>query len=144
MGGKSKLNINLFISRCALLVFSLAFSSSFALAKSPVVVLVGLDSKLHSSSVEVSNEDFDRMMHDTLLTVQDSMLSSLNSAEHSQGRTRDFAETFDAAPSPYWMLRTLVVGVAASVNAGLGPIFSVSATPRIRLIFTNSTDPTLP
>jgi hypothetical protein len=43
-----------------------------------------------------------------------------------------------------WRLRALGVGVGLNGNFGLGPIVSVSASPRLILVFTNSSQPSFP
>jgi hypothetical protein len=43
-----------------------------------------------------------------------------------------------------WLLRTVAIGIGAGVEAGLGPIIHASAKTRIRLVYTNSTNPVFP
>jgi hypothetical protein len=45
---------------------------------------------------------------------------------------------------PGWMLRHVAVGVGVSATVGLGPIYSLTAKPRIRMVFSNSTHPEHP
>jgi hypothetical protein len=64
-----------------------------------------------------------------MTTVNDSTLPSLKAQERN------------APPRSRWMLRDIVVGIGLSFSAGLGPIFSLTASPRLRFIFSNSTHP---
>ena len=43
-----------------------------------------------------------------------------------------------------WMMRTVIVGVGGTVETGFDPVFKVGATARLRMAFSNSSDPALP
>lgn len=43
-----------------------------------------------------------------------------------------------------WRLRTLAVGLGLSGVIGLGPIISATVAAKLRLVFTNSSNPTFP
>lgn len=43
-----------------------------------------------------------------------------------------------------WRLRTVVVGVGLGLSVGVGPILELNATPRFRLLFSNSVEPIFP
>jgi hypothetical protein len=43
-----------------------------------------------------------------------------------------------------WGLQTIGVGIGASAQAGLGPLWNITATPRVRLIFTRGANPVYP
>ena len=44
----------------------------------------------------------------------------------------------------HWKLQTLVVGVGLGAEFGVGPVLKVKASPRLRVVFSRSTDPVLP
>jgi hypothetical protein len=64
-------------------------------------------------------------------TIQDSLLPVLE------------AHSAAVQPSP-WEVQTIGVGLGATMQAGLGPIWNVSAAPRVRLVFTRGLNPVYP
>ena len=49
-----------------------------------------------------------------------------------------------APDSGAWRLHTVIVGVGIAAQVGLGPIFSITAKPRIRLLYTRADAPVFP
>lgn len=67
------------------------------------------------------------------------VISSLTKSTHKVLR-----EQPAKAPEGDWFLRNVIVGVGLNFSAGFGPILKVSAAPRVRLCFSNSTQPRMP
>lgn len=91
------------------------------------ILLVGLDEKDNPAEAVLSRKDYADKVGKALATVQESSVPVLESRNASSG----------------FMLRTLVIGIGVSAEAGIGP-FKVGAVPRFRVAFTNSSDPSLP
>lgn len=99
-------------------------STSFAKG----IPLIGLNRDGKQVSVSVSQSDFEKQMKEIATSVHESAMPAL--LQHSRGH--------------YWMLRTLVIGVGLQLDAGLGPILSITTKPRFRLVYTNSSAPFFP
>ena len=76
----------------------------------------------------VSRQEYTRRLARLVAATQESVMPALKAARERQG----------------WKLRTVVVGVGLNASLGLGPIFTLNATPRFRLGFSNNNDPAFP
>lgn len=79
-----------------------------------------------------------------LVPVSDFEGSLKNAVETIQSSILPVLERHEKTPSLNWSLQTIGVGIGASAQAGLGPIWNVSAAPRVRLVFTRSPNPVYP
>ena len=92
------------------------------------IPVIGVDQNGNPTQVMVSEKDYTDRLTTLISSVQDSALPVLNRREVHKP----------------WMLRTLVFGIGVNAEVGVGPLIKVGAYPRTRLVFSNSTDPTLP
>ena len=92
------------------------------------VPVIQLDRDGNPEQVKIDGKDYTARLKGVMQTFHDSALPALSSTEANNN----------------WMLRVVLVGVGVNTSFGLGPIFSIGAAPRVRLLFTNSTDPVLP
>lgn len=92
--------------------------------------IVGLDALRKSAVKTVSLSDYESSIGAAFSSVQDSITPALD-AHSSQRKSA-------------WSVRTIAVGIAVNAQVGIGPIFSVSATPHLRLIYSNSKSPVYP
>ena len=107
----------------ALLGAAVAFSA----CNPDEIPLVGLDASGNSVELGVSKSKYTERMGTLISTVNESAIPAL--------AHRPAAKALQ--------LRTVVVGVGISTEIGLGP-FKVGAVPRVRVAFTNSSDPVVP
>lgn len=103
----------------AVLVAGNAFASS--------IPMVGSDLNGEPAIVNVPQNEYVERLKSVLINANDSVVPFLQKREAKPG----------------WMLRTVVVGLGVSTEIGIGP-FKVGATPRSRLVFTNSSNPMVP
>lgn len=104
-----------------------------ALCRADTLPVVGLDREGKQVGVALESGEYARVLSDIVSTVHDSALSALGRQSSSS-----------TAADTVWMLRDVVIGVGVTFSAGLGPIYSVTAAPRIRLCYSNSTHPKFP
>jgi hypothetical protein len=96
------------------------------------VAVVGLDKAGNAIQRSIPAAVYTRSMAATFSAVHRSLLPSL-------------ALRIEPAPKQKaWRLRALGVGLGLSGSIGLGPIISVTASPKLRLVFTNSANPVYP
>jgi hypothetical protein len=105
-----------------------------ALSRADTLPVVGLDREGKQVGVALESGEYARVLGDIVSTVHDSALSAL-------GRQ---ASSSSSAADTEWMLRDVVIGVGVTFSAGLGPIYSATAAPRVRLCYSNSTHPKFP
>ena len=91
------------------------------------IPVIGMDKNGNPGQVWIGGEDYTSRLGAVLTSVNDSVLPVVNAQSASKS----------------WMLRTVTVGVGVTTEVGIGP-WKVGAVPRARLIFSNSSDPTLP
>jgi hypothetical protein len=91
------------------------------------VPAIAFDADGNPTQVLVPHKEYSKRLMALTSTVQDTAIPVLTQHE---GRAR-------------WGVRTLSFGIGVNAQIGVGP-FSVGAYPRVRLIFSNSTDPTMP
>jgi hypothetical protein len=98
------------------------------------VIVIGIDALGKSVGVDLPADRYRQSLVAGLSAVNSSIRPALSEKV--------------ALPNPSsqktWNLRTIGVGVGLKGEIGLGPIFSISLSPRLRLIFTNSVDPIYP
>jgi hypothetical protein len=111
------------------LMLQIAAPPSFA----GTIPVVGLDQNHQPQSVRIPEEQYTGLLRELAGSVSRSTLATLES--------RDKA---DLAKETYWMLRDVCVGLGLNFSIGLGPIWSLSAAPRVRFGFSNSTHPKIP
>ncbi len=93
--------------------------------------IVGLDSNGRPTAMEISPGNFSQTIATVVTSVQSSIEPALVLHE-------------DAAPVSPYELRTVSVGTTISGSLGLGPIWSIGGIARLRLVFSNSTNPVYP
>jgi hypothetical protein len=97
------------------------------------IVVMGLNATEHGTGKKVSLAAYHTALSSALTAVHDSILPSLQESSRIPPALR---KTLD--------LRVVAVGVGLTGEVGLGPLFNIDVRPRIRLIFTNSTNPIYP
>jgi hypothetical protein len=123
----------LFVEALLLAAFvSVDYRASADSAQDDAVSIVGLDAGLHSVERALPVQDLQKGMGQALSAVRDSILPALA------------AQAIQKTSAPRWRLRSIGVGVGLTGQLGLGSIWSISATPRIRLVFSNSQTPVYP
>ncbi len=132
---KTEVRLGLFLVLCGLLnaIPSRPTRADDARAVSAVPV-VGLDADMKSVVKTIPLESYQRSLASAFAAVQDSLAVALSEGAQSAGDQERAA----------WRIQTIAVGVGVSGQMGLGPIWSVTASPRIRLVFTNSPSPIYP
>jgi len=98
------------------------------------IPVIGTDANGNPAQVEVPGPVYSSRLNTVLTSIQDSVIPVLNE--------RDAAASERTTAQP-WLLRTMAFGVGVNAEIGVGPI-TIGALPRTRLVFTNSTDPSLP
>ena len=102
-----------------------------AMAQAESIPVVGLDKNNKEKAVMVTESEFMTVVGDVINSVNDSTIQTLQKQD-------------SGAFVPYWMLRDVCVGLGFTFSAGLGPIWSMTAAPRVRLGYSNSTHPVIP
>lgn len=96
------------------------------------VAVVGLDKAGNQVVRSIPAAVYTKSMTAAFSAVHRSMLPVLaDRVEPARGR-------------PAWRLRTLGVGLGLAGTIGLGPLISATAAAKLRLVFTNSANPTFP
>ena len=124
-------------------IFALAKPSPTRAQTSPV--LSGPD--LEASTVPVvSLDELGRSQVKMLPTARyRSAMSSASSAVHdSVVAVLDEHSERQAKAGQRWTLQTIGVGLGLTGQIGLGPLVSITASPRVRFIFSNSKSPVYP
>jgi hypothetical protein len=96
------------------------------------IALVGIDSNGNSVETTLSSDEYLKRLSGAMEAVTSSTLEGLR-------QTRPLFKG-----SKPWKVRTVVVGVGAELEAGVGPILKLKAAPRFKLAFSDSNDPALP
>jgi hypothetical protein len=99
-----------------------------SLAQAADIPVIRLDENGNPVQVKMNGKDYSDRLKATLHTMHDSTLPALHNTEANSG----------------WGLRTVLVGVGVNAVWGIGKLVQFGANPRVRLLFTNSTDPQLP
>lgn len=111
-------------------LFTLLLSSLFVLSSCRSITglpIIGEDGEGRPKTFFVKEKLFVSNTQDLLDSVQETTLLSLEKNQSHQ-----------------WLLRTAVVGLGVKFEVGVGPIIKVSATPKIRMAFSNSQQPVIP
>lgn len=95
---------------------------------SDTVPVITTDKNGKPAVVEVSTKEYSSRYRSTVSTMNDSLMAALD---------------VSANKNQQWHLRTITVGLGINMEFGMGP-FKVAAVPKSRLIFTNSTTPSIP
>ncbi len=98
-------------------------------ARANSVPMVGLDDSGNEVTFETSDSEYSDRLTSILSSVDGSVRESMRSASDSPG---------------HWLIRSFSVGIGLGVEVGIGPIIKVKASPRIRMIYSNSQDPVIP
>jgi hypothetical protein len=117
----------------AVLVLYLGSFASFSAlgAEMDQVPVIGLDENEAAVVNTIPLEKFQETMKTAFSAVQGSLLSVLDAHEASLKATS-------------WRLQTIGIGIGLQGQLGLGPVWNITASPRLRLIFTNSNQPVYP
>src|SRR4051812_4624307 len=91
------------------------------------IPVIGFNEKGEPAQILILEKEYTKRFTALTQSVQDSAVPVLDKHESRSA----------------WMLRTLSFGIGMNAEIGIGP-FKVGAFPRMRLIFTNSSEPTLP
>jgi hypothetical protein len=78
------------------------------------------------------------------LDYSQSVAAVVNTVQGSITPTLEAEDVSTAVATPKWSLRTIAVGCTITSQIGLGPIWSISPSARLRIIFSNSTSPVYP
>lgn len=92
------------------------------------IAIVGLDSKGKPMDFFVDPKQYSDKLGELLSSVSDSTMPVLQ----------------DLPESKKWGLRTVLVGLGLNMEAGIEPILKVSASPKLKVVFSNSKKPSIP
>lgn len=106
---------------CCLLLSTSAFAEN-------TIPVITEDANGNPMVTEVSATEYSARYRATVSTMNDSLMNAIN---------------VSANKNMNWHLRTIAVGIGINMEIGVGPL-KVGAVPKSRLIFTNSTNPSLP
>jgi hypothetical protein len=125
-----------------------------AIAQAADVRMIGLDEDGKSVEVVVPKNEYTNRLTHLLGAARDSAAPVLSevAARNRDAATSGSGNGGAASGAPAagadsqnpWILRTVVVGMGVSGTIGLGPIIQLTATPRFRVGFTNSSDVAIP
>ncbi|MGK5081660.1 hypothetical protein WDW37_00020 [Bdellovibrionota bacterium FG-1] len=107
---------------------ALTAHSAFSRGLSPVA-LIGLGDSGQNGFRSISPGSYRDQMEVAVQSVHESVFPELACTRNPDGPLR---------------LNTVVVGFAINTQVGLGPIFSISGKPRIRLLYSRARIPTFP
>jgi hypothetical protein len=93
------------------------------------IPVIATDDQGNNQVIEVLKADYVSRLNHSVTAVNDSLIDAFNATSLNQ--------------STSWHLRTVGIGLGSTVEIGLGK-FKLGATPRVRLLFTNSKTPSLP
>jgi hypothetical protein len=94
------------------------------------IPIVGLDERGSASVKLIPHSVYQKSLREAYSTVHESAISALESQKQD--------------PHSSWTLQTIGIGVGLCLQAGLGPIYSVSGSGRIRFVFSNALNPVYP
>jgi len=115
------------MSKTILTVFVLLFSIQ-AYCSEDDIPLVGIDKAGSPIQIFVPKKDYQKKFSQLISSVNDSTMPVLEKRNLFQK----------------WSLRTIVVGISVTLEAGFSPIFKLGLLPRFRILFSNSKDAVLP
>ena len=91
------------------------------------IPMIGIDANGNPAQAFAPESEYSKRLIAVASSVQDSTLPVLNQLEgHSA-----------------WILRNISIGIGVNAEIGIGP-FKIGAFPRFRMVFTNSSEPSLP
>lgn len=109
-----------------LLSFAFMQASRASEAAADKILLIGLDAQRNQTLNEIPASEYRRNLSLAFSAVNNSILPSLRGLESRSTKQRA------------WHFSSVAVGLGLSAQLGLGPIFSITAYTRLRLIFANS------
>lgn len=98
------------------------------------VAVIGINTLGQAVTHEVPVDVYTEVLATAVSSVQGAIIPALRSAEGQRSLSSQKS----------WQLRTVGVGVGLSGQIGMGPIINVTLSSQLRLVFTNSTEPTYP
>lgn len=117
--------------RLAVLALSLSLVAASGCMDPSDFPVIGIDADGNATQVLISENDYSSKLTATVSAYQDSALPVL--------QKRPVA----GAAGP-WMLRTVAVGIGINTEIGVGDLVKIGAAPKLRLVFSNSSDPVVP
>lgn len=113
-----------------LLVPGVSYSNGSVGSSSAAIAMIGLDDSNNPVALTLSPQEYQGRLSAALIALRDAVVPSLTSG------------VSNAASA--WKLRTVVAGVGVAAQVGIGPIVTIKAAPRFRIVFGDSTDPAVP
>lgn len=117
--------------RCFLVLASLSRPAAAAPLEDQVIV-IRLDSTREASAIAVPEADYRRIVSTALTSVNQSMIPVLEKRRSAEP---------SSAPM---VLNSLGVGLNLAAQIGLGPLLSITVSPQLRLVYTDSDNPVFP
>jgi len=133
---KIRTGIKTFIALTWMALLPLARHSQEATSDDSIAI-IGLDQEGQAVTKWVPKKIWNDHLLGSLNAVQDSLRPSLLRLDENAYIKNN--ESFKA-----WELRTIAIGVGLNAQFGLGPLFSVTLSPKFKLIFSNSRNPVYP
>ncbi len=121
---------------------SAMFADAGDRSRAAKVTVIGIDALGKAVGMDLPADRYQQSLAAGLSAVNTSIRPALS--EKSAQPERTSPATGPTTGQKSWNLRTIGVGVGLKGEIGLGPLFSVSLSPRLRLIFTNSVEPIYP
>jgi hypothetical protein len=115
------------------LFFSLFYSSpahSSRSSRGDTLVVIGMDAARRPTAQAVPLPEYVRFLSGSLGVVSDSFSPAITTKAQEASGT--------------WQLNSIGVGLGLTGQIGLGPIFYISVTPQLRLVFSDSKNPVYP
>lgn len=111
------------------LLFILSLKSESFAKTNETIPVIGTDAEGKAQVLEVPKSAYVQRLSLSATTMNDSLMDAFNEVNMTSATA--------------WHLRTVGIGLASTIEIGLGK-FKIGATPRVRLLFTNSLTPSLP
>jgi hypothetical protein len=93
------------------------------------IAVVGLDDQGAASETTLPPRVLTKRLSRRMALLHDSALPALSRHGGNQAG---------------WRLRVVVIGTALNLEAGVGGLIKVAASPRFRILFSNQADPAIP
>lgn len=92
-----------------------------------MIPVIGLDEDGNPAQIQVPHREYSKRLVAMTQDFQDTTIPILSRRERASG----------------FQIRTIAIGIGANAQIGFGP-FKIGAFPHCRLIFSNSSDPSIP